>query len=107
MKKQSFGIILAAVLGAGSLFSAVIPGTDALFTTALPGTGAVTVQAKLPTALADPAVRKMTLIRTLQPPNFPLSWTRRIFSQMKKNPSFWISWKPSPGNTIWKWQLPQ
>ena len=45
MKKQSFGIILAAVLGAGSLFSAVIPGTDALFTTALPGTGAVTVQA--------------------------------------------------------------
>lgn len=41
---------------------------------------------KLPTALADPAVRKMTLIRTLQPPNFPLSWTRRIFSQMKKNP---------------------
>lgn len=38
MKKQSFGIILAAVLGAGSLFSAVIPGTDALFTTALPGT---------------------------------------------------------------------
>ena len=91
MKKQSFGIILAAVLGAGSLFSAVIPGTDALFNT----------------ALADPAVRKMTLIRTLQPPNFPLSWTRRIFSQMKKNPSFWISWKPSPGNTIWKWQLPQ
>ena len=46
MKKQSFGIILAAVLGAGSLFSAVIPGTDALFTTALPGTGAVTVQAE-------------------------------------------------------------
>ena len=90
MKKQSFGIILAAVLGAGSLFSAVIPGTDALFTTALPGTGAVTVQAA-----------------ALQPPNFPLSWTRRIFSQMKKNPSFWISWKPSPGNTIWKWQLPQ
>ena len=45
MKKQSFGIILAAVLGAGSLFSAVIPGTDALFNTALPGTGAVTVQA--------------------------------------------------------------
>ena len=104
MKKQSFGIILAAVLGAGSLFSAVIPGTDALFNTALPGTGAVTVQAA---ASADPAVRKMTLIRTLQPPNFPLSWTRRIFSQMKKNPSFWISWKPSPGNTIWKWQLPQ
>ena len=32
------------------------------FTAALPGTGAVTVQAgKLPTALADPAVRKMTL----------------------------------------------
>ena len=46
MKKQSFGIILAAALGAGSLFSAVIPGTDALFTTALPGTGAVTVQAE-------------------------------------------------------------
>ena len=46
MKKQSFGIILAAVLGAGSLFSAVIPGTDALFTTALPGMGAVTVQAE-------------------------------------------------------------
>ena len=93
MKKQSFGIILAAVLGAGSLFSAVIPGTDALFTTALPGTGAVTVQAEAS--------------NSLQPPNFPLSWTRRIFSQMKKNPSFWISWKPSPGNTIWKWQLPQ
>lgn len=46
MKKQSFGIILAAVLGAGSLFSAVIPGTDALFNAALPGTGAVTVQAE-------------------------------------------------------------
>ena len=45
MKKQSFGIILAAALGAGSLFSAVIPGTDALFNTALPGTGALTVQA--------------------------------------------------------------
>lgn len=45
MKKQSFGIILAAALGAGSLFSAVIPSTDALFNTALPGTGALTVQA--------------------------------------------------------------
>ena len=107
MKKQSFGIILAAVLGAGSLFSAVIPGTDALFTTALPGTGAVTVQAEASNSFGGSGSRKMTLIRTLQPPNFPLSWTRRIFSQMKKNPSFWISWKPSPGNTIWKWQLPQ
>ena len=45
MKKRSFGIILAAALGVGSLFSAAIPGTDTLFNTVLPGTEAFTVQA--------------------------------------------------------------
>ena len=107
MKKQSFGIILAAVLGAGSLFSAVIPGTDALFTTALPGTGAVTVQAEASNSFGGSGSEEDDSYQDFAASEFSLSWTRRIFSQMKKNPSFWISWKPSPGNTIWKWQLPQ
>ena len=52
MKKQSFGIILAAVLGAGSLSVQLFQARDALFTTALPGTGAVSFwyRPKLPTA---------------------------------------------------------
>ncbi|MFQ7552838.1 MAG: hypothetical protein ACLRMZ_24315 [Blautia marasmi] len=61
MKKQSFGIILAAVLGAGSLFSAVIPGTDALLLLLCLMRELFRYRPKLPTALADPAVRKMTL----------------------------------------------
>ena len=98
MKKQSFGIILAAALGAGSLFSAVIPGTDALFTTALPGTGAVTVQAAASNSFGGSGSEEDDSYQ---------DFAASEFSQMKKNPSFWISWKPSPGNTIWKWQLPQ
>ena len=105
MKKQSFGIILAAVLGAGSFSVQLFQARMRFLLLLCQVRELLRYRPKLPTALADPAVRKMTLIRTLQPPNFPLSWTRRIFSQMKKNPSFWISWRPSPGNTIWKWQL--
>lgn len=45
MKKQTFGIILTAALGAGSLFGTAIPGTGNLFDSTLPGSRAFTVQA--------------------------------------------------------------
>ena len=107
MKKQSFGIILAAVLGAGSLFSAVIPGTDALFTTALPGTGAVTVQAAASNSFGGSGSEEDDSYQDFAASEFSLILDEADLLTDEEESQLLDSWKPSPGNTIWKWQLPQ
>lgn len=95
------------MLGAGSLFSAVIPGTDALFNAALPGTGAVTVQAAASNSFGGSDSEEDDSYQDFAASEFSLVLDEADLLTDEEEPSFWISWKPSPGNTTWKWQLPQ
>ena len=86
------------MLGAGSLFSAVIPGTDALFTTALPGTGAVTVQAEASNSFGGSGSEEDDSYQDFAASEFSLVLDEAdLLTDEEESQHSWISWKAITG----------